>query len=591
MTRSGILNNFITEKSTIVDLLQSRSRIHPERRVYTFLENGETENHVLTYEELDKKAKAVAAHLQSMQIRGERAVMFYPPVSLDFIVAFLGCLYAGVIAVPAYPPGVSNNINRVLSILEDAEPALILTTSWIVESYRQEIDALLQIQGIQVFATDEISDDDAGLWEEISINRDDLAFLQYTSGSTSAPKGVMVSHENILHNEMMSNRYFGLTEEDIGVGWLPLYHDMGLIGNVLQTVYVGGVCIMMSTLDFLQKPMRWLRAISRYNATTSGGPNFAYEMCRRKVTEKDKEILDLSSWRVAFNGAEPVSNETMQRFYQEFKENGFSKEAFSPVYGLAEATLFVTGGNSKNSRIYEVIDVEELKHGRIVEAEKGDPGSKEIVSLGEPPPECMVRIVDPETMVNCAPETVGEVWISGSSVAQGYWNKGELTEHTFNAYIKDTGEGPFLRTGDLGYFKKGELYITGRLKDLIIIRGRNYYPQDIEETVTESHQDLRPGCCAAFSIEADNEEKLVIVAEVHKHLEAATKEKSTEELVNIREEIAVAVRKAVAEQFQLHVFDMKIIKPKTISVTSSGKIQRGLNKKRYLETNLELWGE
>src|SRR6476469_4631704 len=299
------------------------------------------------------------------------------------------------------------------------------------------------------------------------------------------PKGVKVSHWNLLSNEQMIQQAFGHTSESIIVGWLPLFHDMGLIGNVLQPLYMGVPCIFMAPVTFLQNPFYWLQAISRYRATTSGGPNFAYNLCIRSTTPEQRSQLDLSSWELAFNGSETVRPETLLAFTRTFESCGFKREAFYSCYGMAEATLFISGGAKTTSP--QVLGVDDLALGQnqVSMLEPDRPGYKAIVGVGQPWLDGSLRIVSPDTRQICAEDRVGEIWVAGTHIARGYWNRSEQTEQTFNAYTADTNEGPFLRTGDLGFIHQEELFITGRLKDLIVIRGRNYYPQDIEVTVEQ----------------------------------------------------------------------------------------------------------
>ncbi|MBV9790945.1 MAG: amino acid adenylation domain-containing protein, partial [Chloroflexi bacterium] len=412
------------------------------------------------------------------------------------------------------------------------------------------------------------------------IGGDTLAFLQFTSGSTAAPKGVMVSHGNLLHNEALIKQGFGHTDDNTTVvGWLPLYHDMGLIGNVLQPLYLGRPCVLMSPVAFLQSPFRWLQAISQYKATTSGGPNFAYDLCARKITPEQRATLDLSSWTVAFNGAEPIRNETLERFAATFAECGFRKEAFYPCYGLAEATLFVTGSVPRQPVVTATIDTAALERDRIVLAAPDADDAQTMVGSGRVWGDQILAIVDPATGLRCASDQVGEIWVKGPSMAHGYWNQPEESERTFRARIADTGEGPFMRTGDLGFVRDGELFVTGRLKDLIIIRGRNHYPQDIELTVERSHPALRPGCGAAFSLNVNDEERLVVVQEVER-----------EHRNTPVDEMAAAVRKAVAEHHELQVYAVVLLRPNGILKTSSGKIQRNASRVAYLAGKLDVIG-
>ncbi|HXB20179.1 MAG TPA: amino acid adenylation domain-containing protein, partial [Candidatus Solibacter sp.] len=565
--------NFDTR--TIVDLLQVRAGDDPDRVAYRFLTDGEVESARVTYAGQTQFAKAIAAMLQEKNAFGERALLLYPP-ALDFISAFLGCLYAGVIAVPAYPPRGNRSLPRLMAIAEDAKPKLILTTSsllptiqnWVVRSFGGRDD-------IEVIATDKIQPDAGEQWQRPNITDETVAFLQYTSGSTSSPKGVIVSHANLVHNEEMIRRAFSQSESSIIVSWLPLYHDMGLIGGVLQPLYLGAQCILMSPLAFVQKPLRWLKAISSYRATTSGGPNFAYELCIRKVREEQRAGLDLSTWTVAFNGAEPVRAETLERFAQTFASSGFRRQAFYPCYGLAEATLFVTGGSVEAEPNICALQSSELQQGRAVETKAESEGQK-LVGCGQSKMEQQVVIVDPEMQVMCASGQVGEIWISGPSIAQGYWNRPEETARDFRVELLEK-DVRFLRTGDLGFLLNGELFVTGRLKDLIIVRGRNFYPQDIEQTAENSHPSLLPGCGAAFFVEAEGEERVVLVQEIGTGGEAIELEK-----------VAEGIRSAVAQEHELSVYDVVLIRRGTIRKTSSGKIQRHACKEQYLKDELQV---
>ncbi|HVR99107.1 MAG TPA: fatty acyl-AMP ligase, partial [Thermoanaerobaculia bacterium] len=449
----------LKELPTLIDLLRHRAAEGGRAPAYTFLADGEVEAEQLTYAELDRQARALGAALAAMGERGlygERALLLYPP-GLEFIAAFLGCLYGGVVAVPAYPPRSQRGLPRLLSIVQDAKPSVVLTTGALLRKAEALLGQVLGDSGVACIATDQLLEEDAGAlasaWTPPAIDGATLAFLQYTSGSTSTPKGVMVSHGNLLHNEEMIRQAFGQSAESVILGWLPVYHDMGLIGNVLQPLYVGAPCILMSPVAFLQKPLRWLEAISRYRATTSGGPNFAYALCAQKVTEEQKAGLDLSSWRVAFNGAEPVRAETLDRFAAAFAQCGFRREAFYPCFGLAEATLFVTGGALAEPFVARPFEAAALERDEAVPAESGENRpARELVGCGHAWAGQRVEIVDPSTFTACAPGRVGEVWVAGPSVAHGYWGRPDATERDFHARLADEPEaGPFLRTGDLGF--------------------------------------------------------------------------------------------------------------------------------------------
>jgi acyl-CoA synthetase (AMP-forming)/AMP-acid ligase II len=579
--------NKLTEYSTLVELLCQRAKDQPEQTAFTFLVDGKTESSKLTYFELDQQARAIAAKLQSLNLTGERALMLYPP-GLEFIAAFFGCLYASVVAVPAYPPRRNQSISRLWSIIASSQVTVALTTTSLLTNIESRFTQNPELRELHWLAIDDVADNLAQAWEQPKLNSDTLAFLQYTSGSTGTPKGVMVSHGNLLHNEQIIKSAFGHTEKTIVVGWLPLFHDMGLIGNVLQPLYLGRPCILMSPMDFLQKPLRWLEAISHYKATTSGGPNFAYDLCVRNIKPEQRSGLDLSSWEVAFSGAEPVRAETLERFATTFEPCGFRREAFYPCYGMAETTLFVSGGLKTALPVVSHVEGTALEQNRVITVVGEEEGTKAIVGCGHAWLDEKIVIVDPETLTQCRADQVGEIWVSGLSVAGGYWNLPEETQKTFHAYLADSGVseigqslGPFLRTGDLGFFQDGELFVTGRLKDVMIIRGRNHYPQDIELTVENSHPALRLGSGAAFAIEVKGEERLVVAQEVERsHLRTLD--------VN---EVVGAIRQALTAQHGLQVYAVALLKTGSIPKTSSGKIQRRTCRAKFLEGTLDVWGE
>ncbi|MFZ0751680.1 MAG: amino acid adenylation domain-containing protein, partial [Pyrinomonadaceae bacterium] len=562
------------EPLNLIELLQRRAQQQPLEKAYTFLSDGESEEITLTYEQVDRRARAVAARLQSMNACGERVLLLYPP-GLEYISAFWGCLYAGAVAVPAYPPRQNRSLLRLQSVAADAQSTLALTTSLLLSKVDALTSQCAELKKLRWLATETIPDEMAQLWRRPSIGSDDLAFLQYTSGSTSTPKGVMVTHGNLLTNERMIQEVFHQTQQSIIVGWLPLYHDMGLIGNVLQPIYVGGQCILMSPIAFLQNPFRWLSAISRYRATTSGGPNFAYELCVRKIRSEQRELLDLSSWEVAFNGAEPVRAATMTAFAEAFAPCGFRLQAFRPCYGLAEATLLVSSQDqTRNEPLVKTVSVKALQNNSVAEVPEGRDGVLQLVSCGPPPSGQKVYIYHPETLTECLPGEIGEICVSGPNVTKGYWNQPEETARSFQSHLSQVRAESLLRTGDLGVLLDGNLFVTGRLKDLIIIRGRNHYPQDIERTVEQSHPALRLGGGAAFVIELDGEEKLVVAQEVN----------SRRQLNG--DEVIQAIKEAVVDEHELQVHAVLLLKTGSIPKTSSGKIQRHACREGFLSKSL-----
>jgi acyl-CoA synthetase (AMP-forming)/AMP-acid ligase II len=579
------------EWASLVELGRARAASQGERPLYTFYpDRASTPPAELSYAGLDLRARAIGAALQRQGAAGQRALLLYPP-GLEFVAAFFGCLYGGVVAVPAYPPRSARNLPRLLEIARDARPAIALTTAELKAAIGGLATQVPELAALRLLATDEVPVEEAAAWRDPGVSGSSLAFLQYTSGSTASPKGVMVSHGNLQHNEEMIRQAFGQSAESVIVGWLPLYHDMGLIGNVLQPLFLGARCLLMSPIAFLQSPKRWLAAISHHRATTSGGPNFAYDLCVRKIAPADREDLDLSSWDLAFNGAEPVRAESMARFAAAFAGCGFKESAFFPCYGLAEATLFVAGGaaagKSRGVPRVAAFDRALLETGEAKPLPEADPASRTLVSCGRAWHGQELAIVDPLSLTRIPDRRVGEVWVRGASVARGYWKRPEATAETFDGRLAGVsaaeGQEPFLRTGDLGFVDGGELFVTGRLKDLIIIRGRNLYPQDIELTVERSHAALRPGCGAAFSVEVGEEERLVVVQELERHEDVPPAPETIEE-------IADAIRRAVAEEHEAQVHQVVLLRAASIPKTSSGKLQRRACRAALLGGKLDVLG-
>ena len=567
------------ELSTLVDLLRWRSTQESNRLAYSFLADGEGAEQHLTLGDLDLRARAIAAWLQQETSVGDRVLLLFMP-GLDYIAAFFGCLYAGVIAVPAYPPRSSQRHRgreRLRAIFADAGVALTLTSSAVAEKveafFKQEAGSNLPRRAVTDLLPDYLASD----WREPSIKSDSIAFLQYTSGSTATPKGVMVTHANLINNERMIEQTCGHTAESTFVGWLPLYHDMGLIGNVLQPLYIGARAILMPPTAFLQRPVLWLKAISAYGGRTSGGPNFAYEMCVRKISADECQNLDLSSWTVAFNGAEPVHQETMDRFATAFAPYGFQRDAFLPCYGLAEASLIVSGGPKPGKTTHCVADARALEAHRLQPPSYEGAPERVLVGCGAPVADTCIRIVDPDTQVEYGPGEVGEIWVAGPAVAAGYWNQPERSASVFHARLSGS-DYPFLRTGDLGLIHDGELYVTGRLNDLIIIRGQNHHPEDIEWTVQQCSSDVRVGAVAAFSVPGESEERLVIFIEVERNtrVDAAA--------------LMKGVRDAVAACHEVQPYAVLLINTGRIPKTSSGKVQRHACSAAFIAGTIEAVG-
>ncbi len=573
---------------TLIDILQDRADSQPEQTIYTFLVDGETEQISLTYQDLEQKAKAIAAYLQSLGAPQERILLLYPP-GLGFIEAFFGCLYAGAIAIPAYPPRPNRSIARIQSIIKDARPTLALTTNSILNGLKRRVEQAPELKTLRWLATDDVNLQYAQKWQKVPLSGDDIAFLQYTSGSTAEPKGVKIAHNNLLHNLKAIHQCFQHTTQSQGVIWLPPYHDMGLIGGVLQPLYGDFPVVLMSPLIFLQNPLRWLKAISRYRGTTSGGPNFAYDLCVRKFKPDLDLDLDLSSWDLAFNGAEPINHETLKKFTATFRPYGFRPEAFYPCYGMAEATLIISGGNKKSFAVTKTISSKELEKNLVIEALPNDADARTLVSCGHSLSDQQIAIVDPQTLNPCQSGEIGEIWVTGPSIAGGYWNNSFITDNTFNARLQEMANLNFLRTGDLGFIDRGELFVTGRLKDVIIIKGRNHYPQDIERTVEASNPFIRPSCVASFAIAVKEEDQLVVLAEVDRHYWDRQKNstKSQEEIAAEKAEkeqrLIQTIRSAISKHHDLQTHSILILKSGAIPKTSSGKIQRHVCRDRFLK--------
>jgi acyl-CoA synthetase (AMP-forming)/AMP-acid ligase II len=561
-------------------LLTDRLDLHaseiPDRVAYTFLgEQWPTDASTtvsLTFVELSVKVESLAAHLLTRAKPGDRAALLYPS-GLDFVVAFLACLRAGIIAVPVNVPRREKHFGRLINILKDCEPLLTLTT--------QDVGGLIDSMSLdrlclgQILATDDHFNSDVDARQDFPfIAPKDIAFLQYTSGSTAEPQGVVVTHANLLANEAAIEAGVGHTRESVHVGWLPLFHDMGLVGNVLQPLYVGYHSILMSPDSFLREPVRWLRAINDFRGTTSGAPNFAYEHCARLVTAEEKRGLDLSSWRVAFNGAEPVRAATLDRFSEAFGECGFQREAWCPCYGIAECTLFVSGGPPMQLPRIVKLSADALEQGRAIPAAGTCINARPIVACGRVASGIEVRIVDPETDRECAPGQVGMIWIRGDSVTSGYWNQPERTRAAFAARLNDTGDGPYLRTGDLGFVLDDQVFITGRLKELIIINGRNIYPQDVEAAPIGAHPLCRPGTAASFGVSSADSESLVVIVEV---------EGTPDD--ELAAEIRLRIRQSVMRTVDVMPNDIELVPRGSLSKTSSGKLRRVQIRDSWLEKN------
>ncbi len=560
--------------TNLVDALRYWANIFPNKVAF-YYSDGETDSEQsLTYAELDHAARAIAIKILEKHKPGSRGLMMYPPC-LEFVTGFFGCLYAGCIAVPAFPPRRSRKGARILGIAQDCRAAFALTTSDTLEQIVKDDATKAETGVMDLIASDTVELSTAIQFQELPINPTDLAVLQYTSGSTGQPKGVMLTHGNLVRNCMMISSLFRNNHNDRGVSWLPTYHDMGLVGGVLSPVYMSATMTLMSPMAFMQRPVRWLNAITKYNATVSGGPNFAYQLCVDKVKEEEIEALDLSSWALAFNGAEPVRANTLEMFSKKFGQCGFKHASHFPCYGMAETTLIVTGGPAAEPPVIRTFDSRKLDAKMVAPIAPDAADARGMVGCGEPTADERVVIVDTESRRMLGPDHIGEIWVQSHSVGQGYWEKPEQTEATFKAFTAD-GQGPFLRTGDLGFWSHGQLYVAGRVKDLIIVRGVNRYPQDIEETVEQCHESISSSAAAAFADDSGPRERLIIAVEVQRSLEADWAP------------VVLAIRRAVTQIHELPPDAVVLVRAGSLPKTSSGKIQRHACLKGFREGSLRV---
>jgi acyl-CoA synthetase (AMP-forming)/AMP-acid ligase II len=586
---------------SLVELLRRRAQRQPRQLALNYLSDNEGEQPSLTYEQLERAAVAVAGALRQLCAPGERALLLFH-TGPEFIASFFGCLYAGVIAVPVCPPRPKDSLQQLRAIAAESGATLALTTSDLHSKLESRIDELPDLDALSWQRFDQL--DAAGAPNDYAPTPETLALLQFTSGSTSSPKGVMVTHKNLLVNLRMIQQGFDFKPGFVKVSWLPHYHDMGLIGGMLSPIFMGGTVHLMSPASFLQRPVRWLRAVTQYQAGCIGSPNFGYDYCATRIPPEQCEGLDLSTLRQAYCGSEPIRSNTLTAFVEKFAPHGFRREAFYPCYGLAEATLFVTGVEVTEPPRVRYFDGEALEDYRAVPCPPEARGARALVSCGHAPPRSKVVIVERDSRTPLPDGQLGEVWVSGPHIAAGYWGRDDATRETFGAFLSD-GEGPFMRTGDVGFMDGRELYVTGRYKDLIIIDGRNLYPQDVELTVRQAQPTAQRGHSAAISVDIDGRERLVILMELERKMIAAlglngTKRVTLEELAQGHDAgpwaeagqveglttISRAVREAVSEEHGVAVYDLIILPTGGIPVTTSGKTKRYVCRRAYITGKL-----
>ena len=563
--------------STYVDVIKNWAQIKPDHVVFRFLQDGVTENESTTYNQLETNAMAIASSLQKVGKKGDRVLLLFQP-GLSFIYSLYSCFYSGFTAVTAYPPRRNKGLDRIEKIILDSGTEICLVSAQIYNDISKYFDDDSVLSTVKWIIYEDLVLDDTSLFKNEKILPNDVALLQYTSGSTGNPKGVMITQLNLLYNSEYIRQSFGLGSDNVGVNWLPIFHDMGLIGGILQAAYIGAVNIGMPPMAFLKKPLNWLKAIEKYGGTTAGGPNFSYDYCVQKTTEEDRNSLDLSAMTVFFCGAEPIRKSTYESFVEKFSISKAKEEQLFSCYGMAETTLIATGGYQNEKPKYLRIDATALSNNKVKILDATSIDGVDIVGSGHVWMETHIEIVNPITLEKSNDDEVGEIWISGPTVAAGYWNKPEETKRTFKASLSNYPGKEFLRTGDLGFFNDGELYITGRLKDLIIIRGVNHYPNDIEFTIQSNIAELKQNSGAAFSINENGVEVPVIVQELER---TAMRNTNFDGVID-------KIRELVADEHELDLHAIVLIRPGSIPITSSGKIQRRQTKYNYLKSDLSV---
>jgi acyl-CoA synthetase (AMP-forming)/AMP-acid ligase II/acyl carrier protein len=566
--------------STYTEVIKNRTKTNPNHVVFRFLEDGVNESESFTYGQLDRKSKSVAASLQESGQKGDTVLLLFQP-NLSYVASLYACFYSGFIAVPAYPPRRNRGIERIYTIIADSKAKICLISRQVYTDIQRNFKDNELFENLKWIIYEDVCEGFTSKFFDVDIFSDDIALLQYTSGSTGQPKGVMISQLNLLYNSEYIRQSFNVSKESVGVHWLPLFHDMGLIGGILQAAYAGGVNINMPPMAFLKNPLNWLKAIEKYGGTIAGGPNFTYDYCIQKTSVEEREKLDLSKIDVFFCGAEPIRKSTYDQFLKEFSPSGVRPEQLLSCYGMAETTLIVTGAHSYEKPKYLAVDSTNLSVNTIKLSDENDPNAMIIVGCGHTLMETVVEIVNPKSNKLCASNEVGEIWVSGPTIALGYWDKSEETERNYSAKIVGSNSGQFLRTGDLGFMRDGELYVTGRLKDMIIIRGVNYYPADIEQSIQKTIPEIRTNGGAAFPVNKNNQERLVIVQELERTAMRGVDQTS----------IIDGIREIIATEFEIDIYSIVLIRAGSLPMTSSGKIQHRQTKYEYLNSDLSIVSE
>tara|TARA_B100000427_G_scaffold106381_1_gene88254 strand:+ start:1212 stop:3404 length:2193 start_codon:yes stop_codon:yes gene_type:complete len=568
--------NKLEEKKTLIDILSFHAKTKPNKTAFIFLNEKGEEQNKLTYKELHTKAKVIGTYIQENNFHHVPILLLHPP-GIEFIIDFFGCIYGGAIAVPLFPPKQNTKQNRIKSIIKDTNAIIGFTTESIKNQHYKDSSLYSELEAIKLLSVQNLDPKLEKKWKKPNVTATDTAFIQFTSGSTADPKGVINSHHNIITNQHMIKCASQTSGKTRICGWTPHYHDMGIIANILHPIYIGGFSILMSPTAFIRNPFIWLKTISDYQIDYSGGPNFSYELCTKKIAKEKLETLNLSSWKIAFNGAEPIKAETLTNFSKKFKECNFSFDAFCPIFGLAETTCFATSAPYDQSPVLLPVDKDELA-ANTIKPPKNSKDELILVGCGKSWNQQKIKIVNPDSLTENPKNIVGEIWVQGPNVCKGYWNKPALTDLTFKATLKNE-DGHFLRTGDLGFFNdNNDLFVTGRIKDMIIIHGKNIYPHDIENQIESIAKEIKLGGCIIFEYQSNGTQKLATAIEIERvHIKSFNQEKLSQKIIQ-----------TIFHEYGFSINDIIYIKPMSLPKTSSGKKQRQLCKQHFINNSLNV---